>query len=237
MTIKDFVPEGFKEYLRVLSAKKRFPGRIIRSGIIGPGVELGHGCFLDHNVVIGARAKLGDHTRILRDGVVGADVVVGDYSYLNTGAMVLSGSVGRFCSLSYGCKIGMEEHPVDWVSTSPWTYDEANILGIPSVWNAVANPAQLGSDVWIGAHAVVLQGVEVGHGAIIAAGAIVTKDVAPYSIVAGVPAKVIKSRFAPEEVRCLLESQWWDWPVERLSHLKDAFAAGQEWSQHSTLFT
>lgn len=75
---------------------------------------------------------------------------------------------------------------------------------------------RIGNDVWIGANAVILPGVTVGDGAVIAAGAVVTKDVKPYSIVGGVPAKLIKYRFEPWQIELLLKLKWWDWPLEKI---------------------
>ena len=77
-------------------------------------------------------------------------------------------------------------------------------------------PITIGNDVWIGARAMVMDGVEVGDGAIVAANAVVTKDVPPYAIVGGVPAKVIRYRFAPEKIEALQLLQWWSWPLEEI---------------------
>lgn len=232
MTVKDFVSAGFKDYARTLRAKQRFPGRVIRSGSIGEGVHLGQRCLIDQNVTIGNNVTLGDGTTVYRDCVVGNGVSLGDYSYLNAGSLVLSGTIGRFCSFSYACKVGMPEHPTNWMSTSPFLYGDENVLGLPGLWNDTSAPPLIGSDVWLGAGCIVLQGVSIGHGAIVAAGAVVTKDVPPYAIVGGVPAKVLKYRFPAEAVQDLLASQWWDLPFDRLKNLKTAVAARESWQQH-----
>lgn len=232
MTVKDFVPPGVKDYLRLLRAKRRFPGRVVRSGSIGADVQLGQRCLIDQNVTIGRNVTLGDDTTIYRDCVVGNGVSLGNYSYFNAGSLVLSGTIGRFCSISYACKVGMPEHPVNWMSTSPFLYGDQNLLDVPCFWNDTPSPPRIGSDVWLGAAAIVLQGVSIGHGAIVAAGAVVTKDVPPYAIVAGVPAKIIRLRFSEDAVQSLLESQWWEWPLERLQQMKDAFSARENWMRH-----
>ena len=82
----------------------------------------------------------------------------------------------------------------------------------------ILNPVIIGNDVWIGSNAVVLQGCMVGDGAVIAAGSIVTHDVAPYTVVGGVPAKVIKERFSPQIKQLLLESHWWDHEKEWIAN-------------------
>jgi hypothetical protein len=123
----------------------------------------------------------------------------------------------------------MHEHPLGFLSTSPHLYGAGNLLGAPAIWDDFPRPPTIGSDVWIGSNVTVLQGVTVGHGAVIAAGAVVTKDVPPYAIVGGVPAKVIRYRFAPEVVRELLELRWWEWPLERILEARDVFLAGTGW--------
>ncbi len=84
----------------------------------------------------------------------------------------------------------------------------------------------IGNDVWIGYEAVVLSGVTIGDGAIVAARSVVTKDVPPYTIVGGVPARPIRKRFGQETIGALLELKWWDWPLEKLSGKLRAIQAG-----------
>ena len=80
-------------------------------------------------------------------------------------------------------------------------------------------PCHIGNDVWIGRNAVIKDGVTVGDGAIIGTSAVVTKDVPPYAIVVGVPARIIRYRFSPEIIEALLELRWWDLPLEKIQHL------------------
>jgi acetyltransferase-like isoleucine patch superfamily enzyme len=82
---------------------------------------------------------------------------------------------------------------------------------------------EIGNDVWIGARAVILDGVRIGSGAIIASNAVVTKDVPPYAIVGGVPAQIISYRFSPEEIAKLLKLQWWSWPLEEVKARMNEF--------------
>lgn len=235
MTIKDFVPPGFKDYLRLIKAKHRFPGRQIRSFAIGPHVRLGSHCLIDRDVVVAERAILGDYTIIYRGSVIGKEVILGNYSYVNAGSLILSGHIGHFCSISYSCQVGMPEHPVNWLSTSPYIYGDKNILGLPELWEDTQAPPTIGNDVWIGAQAIVLQGVNVGHGAIIAAGAVVTKDVPAYAIVAGVPAKIIRHRYSPSVIDYLLQLKWWEMPLEQLTQMQTLFSARDKWIEHIPL--
>jgi acetyltransferase-like isoleucine patch superfamily enzyme len=121
-------------------------------------------------------------------------------------------TIGNYCSIADEVVFhaGGEHHP-KWVTTSPLTYTP----GAPVVW---ARPVDIsiGSDVWIGYRALILGGVTIGHGAVIGAGAVVRKDVPPFAVVGGVPARVNHYRFAPEQIAALLEIRWWDWPEDKV---------------------
>jgi acetyltransferase-like isoleucine patch superfamily enzyme len=157
---------------------------------------------------------------------IGRQVAVGDYSYINQDTLVGSGTIGRYCSIGFRCHIGMPEHPVNFISTSPLTYGKENHLGIAPIWDDYASPPHIGHDVWVASNAVVLQNVTIGNGGIVAAGAVVTKDVPPYAIVGGVPARVLKYRFTDDVIADLMESRWWDLPLDKLRGLSAAFAEG-----------
>lgn len=121
-------------------------------------------------------------------------------------------SVGSFTSIAAGVEIlAGGEHHTDWVSTFPLRIRmdlPGKLLdGQPGTKGDVS----IGSDVWLGRHSRVMSGVTIGHGAIVAAGAIVTKDVPPYAIVGGVPAKVLKYRLGPEQIDAMLRIAWWEW--------------------------
>jgi len=145
---------------------------------------------------------------------------LGRFSYVGYGSTLFGARIGRFCSIASDVKIGLGMHPVVQVSTSPVFYSRSNVFrrrwaepeSTPLEWQE----AILGHDVWVGANALIMGGVRVGNGAVIAAGAVVTRDVAPYSVVGGVPAKLIRMRFPEELVRALLESAWWDDDESRL---------------------
>ncbi len=123
-------------------------------------------------------------------------------------------SIGKFCSISSNVRIfGGGEHRLDWVTTYPFNVffqEYSSITGHPSSKGKV----RIGNDVWIGFGATVLSGVTVGDGAVIGNGSIVTKDVPPYAIVAGNPAKILKHRFDEGIIDKLLEIRWWDWEYE-----------------------
>lgn len=175
-------------------------------------------------------AELGVMVEISDQVLVNAGVSIGDYSYVNRGALIFSGTIGKFCSIAHHVQIGAEQHPVRHLSTSPWIYSDTGITGQPSGFDEFPSPPVIGSDVWIGSSAIVMQGVTICHGAIVAAGAVVTKDVAPYSIVAGVPAKPIGSRFDEATVERLLKWAWWDLPIEEIKALGPVTSAGEAWA-------
>jgi acetyltransferase-like isoleucine patch superfamily enzyme len=127
--------------------------------------------------------------------------------------------IGKFCSISARVKILLGgDHRTDWVSTYPFPalaekWPEAKgVTGHPSSKGDV----MIGNDVWIGEGAVILSGVTIGDGAVIGGQSVVTRDVEPYTIVAGNPAQPIKKRFDKDTIEKLLTIQWWNWPVEKI---------------------
>jgi acetyltransferase-like isoleucine patch superfamily enzyme len=144
---------------------------------------------------------------------------IGAYSYVSHDTEIFGTQIGKFCSVGPGCRLGVGIHPTDHISTSPVFFSTKKQAGISFVSTDVIKEnkdIKIGNDVWIGANAVILDGVEIGTGAIIAAGAVVTKNVAPYTIVAGVPALSKRKRFSDEQIECLLRSCWWNWPTDIL---------------------
>ncbi len=144
------------------------------------------------------------------------DVLIGHSSYCLSD--MSHASCGNYCSIGMGSDIGLSQHPVDRLTTHPatyvpdaWPFDRFPIRRTPyaDVWR----PVSIGHDVWIGSGALVMGGVSIGTGAIVAAGAVVTHDVPPYAIVAGVPAKVLRYRFDPATVDALLASRWWEYDI------------------------
>lgn len=141
-------------------------------------------------------------------------------------------TIGKFCSIACGAKFlfTSANHTMRSLSTYPFPlFFEAWGLEKSRVTDAWDNRGDIvvGNDVWIGYEAVILSGVTIGDGAIIGARAVVTRDVPPYTIVGGVPAKPIRPRFDPEATAALLELRWWDWPRERIRRNLPAIQAGR----------
>lgn len=130
--------------------------------------------------------------------------------------------IGKFCSVACGAKFlfNCANHTLGSLSTYtfPLFYEEWNLdkKQVASAWDNKGDIV-IGNDVWIGYEAVILAGVTIGDGAIIGARSVVTKDVPPYTIVGGVPAKQIRKRFSDEIINRLLAIKWWDWPIDKIS--------------------
>ena len=140
--------------------------------------------------------------------------------------------IGKFCSIACGAKFlfNSANHSSSSLSTYPfplffeeWGLDKREVT---AAWDNKGDIV-VGNDVWIGYEAVIMAGVTIGDGAIIGARAVVTKDIPPYTVVGGVPARTIKKRFCEETVRQLLELKWWDWPVEKIAENITVIQAGK----------
>ena len=139
--------------------------------------------------------------------------------------------IGKFCSIACGAKFlfNSANHALGSLSTYtfPLFFEEwgTDVENIPAAWDNKGDII-IGNDVWIGYEAVILAGVTVGDGAIIGARAVVTKDVPPYTIVGGVPARPIRKRFSDGEIARLEALKWWDWPEARIAANLEAIQAG-----------
>lgn len=140
--------------------------------------------------------------------------------------------IGKFCSIACGAKFlfNSANHTLSSLSTYPfplffeeWGLEKRNVA---ESWDNKGDIV-LGNDVWIGYEAVIMAGVTIGDGAIIGARAVVTKDVPPYTVAGGIPAKPIKKRYPEETIAALSELKWWDWPEERIAQNLHAIQAGK----------
>lgn len=123
--------------------------------------------------------------------------------------------IGRYCSLARGSRAFNVDHPLHFKSTHAFFFNAS--LGYCEQNKIPDIPLEIGHDVWIGSNAVILPAVKsIGTGAVIAAGSIVNKDIPPYAVVTGNPARVVRYRFSPDTIQKLLESQWWEMPIEEI---------------------
>lgn len=148
-------------------------------------------------------------------------IKAGDFSYGIPRLMYwddkTSLTIGKFCSIAEGVTIMLGgEHRTDWITTYPFNAlvnELSEIKGHPATKGDII----IGNDVWIAGGAKIMSGVTIGDGAVIGANALVTKDIPPYAICGGVPAKVIRYRFDKRTIKKLLEIQWWNWPDEKIA--------------------
>ncbi len=206
------------ELSKDLRADRTVPSRPkIAETVIDPSVRL-------------REAEIGRCCEILRDSVV-EYTDMGDFSYLGEDCTVANARIGRFCAIAARVRIGAPNHPIDRPSLHRFTY-------CPEYYSAAASRDQaffrdrrddrviIGNDVWIGHAVIVLPGVSVGDGAVLAAGGGVSRDVAPYTVVGGVPARQIKERFNREIAAKLARIAWWEWPFETILQRLPDFQSG-----------
>jgi acetyltransferase-like isoleucine patch superfamily enzyme len=187
--------------------EKRFKGTVFEWGTFADD-----SCRFDEGVVIRFNARVYRCT-------------IGRYTYIGHDSVLQFSTVGRFCSVGPYVLCGLGQHPIgSFVSTCTTFYrNPAPCLTLleETIFHEEYIPVHVGNDVWIGARALIVDGVRIGDGAVVAAGAIVTKDVPPYAIVAGVPAKIIRYRFSEDIINKLLTIKWWDRDIEWLkSHIE-----------------
>lgn len=167
---------------------------------------------IDVGCCIDSKSKVGPQCRVMHDAFI-SNSTISQYSYIGFKSILQNVTVGSFCSISNQVYIGLGNHPSNFFSTSPLFYRRNNPLKIKLIEKDIEfdeyHKIIIGNDVWIGARVIVLDGVVIGNGAILAANSVVTKNVPPYAIVAGVPAKIIKYRFSEEKINDLSKSEWW----------------------------
>jgi len=140
------------------------------------------------------------------------NTTMGKHSFCGYNCDINNTEIGSFCSIANNVVIGGGMHPIDWVSTSPVFYSGRDSVRAKfSEFDRVSMlKTKIGHDVWIGQNVLIKQGVIIGNGSVIGMGSVVTKNVEPYSIIGGVPAKLIKMRFEEVLVERLLNSEWWN---------------------------
>lgn len=199
---------------------KIFRNAVIRDCIFKDGCSVGDDstverCDFSNNVIINRRSYINDS-------------YIGSFSYAGINTTMNFVKMGNFCSLARNVDIGGFDHDYKKFTTMPEFRLKQLLNGggkIPKV-DKHEDYCKIGNDVWIAAGAIVLHKVKIGDGAVVGAGAVVTKDVPPYAIVAGVPAKIIGYRFEKPIIEELLKICWWNWPLEVIRKNQDLLLNG-----------
>ncbi len=199
--LKALVPLDFKQAIRRLDLMRKYKSINLKVGLNVNIIQskLGKNLFIGSNVII-------------------TQSEIGDFSYINASSSVNNSQVGKFCSIASNVAVNLGEHPLHFVSCHPAFYSKGKEVYSFSdnEYFQEIKSVKIGNDVWIGYGSLVKGGVNIGDGAVIAANSVVTKDIEPYTIVGGVPAKVIKKRFDAETINRLLEIKWWDFDESEL---------------------
>ncbi|KOX91438.1 acetyltransferase [Haloarcula rubripromontorii] len=179
-----------------------------------------------HEPVSISESELGAWTEVRAEARLN-ESAIGDYTYLMERVQLDYATVGKFGNVAADARLGPTNHPIDRPTAHHFTYragmyemgeDDESIFE----WRADQS-VKVGHDVWLGHGAIVLPGVSIGNGAVVAAGAVVSRDVPPYTVVAGVPADPIRRRFDPEIAARIEATEWWDWDHATLAERLDAF--------------
>ena len=199
--ILNFINYFYWLFLRVFKKKKIFSKSVSIKANIDDDVLIRKGVKVSNNCSIGRRTYIS-----------GPDTIIH------------SGNIGRYCSIALGVKVGLDEHDYSYLSTHPFLYSNyfGNFVKEKHSIQHKHSPV-INDDVWIGANSIICRGVTIGKGAVIGAGSVVTKNVKPYSIVAGVPAKHIKYRFHSTVIEELLSLDWCSWSDAEISENLDKF--------------
>lgn len=180
-----------------------------------------NGSHLSFNHVLMMRSSIGSNC-LVDHHVHMLNTTVGDYSFIGPYCMLYHAVIGSYTSIAASVTVGAEPHFLDRVTTSAFPY--VPYFGLHPDFNEEFRPCTVGSDVWIGARSIIMAGLSIGNGAVVGAGAVVTRDVEDYSIVAGVPARPLRSRFDDELVTRLRRVRWWEWPADAIEENIDLFS-------------
>jgi virginiamycin A acetyltransferase len=179
------------------------------------------GTFLKGRIEVMKKAQI-------RKSHLDGQINIGQYTQVNGPGVFIMGaihgvSIGNFCSIARNVTI--QEHNHNYSRVSSYFFQKHFFTGKEEDDIVSNGPIIIGNDVWIGANATILSGVTIGDGAVIAANALVTKDVSPYAIVGGVPASLLRYRFSQPVIDILLQTKWWNWDEQRIKLNRHIFSA------------
>ena len=182
--------------------------------------------YRDKNLKIGylsyAKNSTFEMFNTLKNNVSLNSVKLGRFTYISTNTKIQYTTIGKFCSVGPDCKIGLGKHPSNtFVSTHPIFFSlskQSQMTFVSKNYFDEFEHISIGNDVWIGTGSIIIDGVKIEDGVIVAAGSVVTEDIPAYAIVGGVPAKIIKYRFSEKEIDRLLEIKWWDMNIDLIKN-------------------
>jgi len=207
--------------IRRVNAARKLSGKLTKLRAENPGCTITSAGL--HDVCLGQGVAILDAVHLNQ-------VHIGDFSYISNNSSLNNVAIGNFCSIGPHIQIGLGPHPSRiFVSTYPGFYSDQN-GGCPQpfrdgkIFDDSIPKTIIGNDVWIGSNVIIPGGIQISSGVIIAAGSVVVKDVPPYAVVGGNPAKVIRYRFPEDQIKILLASEWWNWPIEKIIRNVDNFS-------------
>lgn len=191
--------------------------RVAKTAVISDEAEIidsviGQNVFIDKHTRV-EHSSLADHIKLERNNQI-VYSSMGRFSYTGANTVIKNAAIGKFNSISWNVSIGGNTHDLDHITTHSFIFYPKWNMGGNGNWRSASEKCATGHDVWIGSNAIILRGVAVGNGAVIGAGSVVTKDVPPYSIVVGNPARVLRMRCDESLVDRLEKLQWWDMSEE-----------------------
>ena len=179
------------------------------------------------DAVIDKKAAIGSGTKFYRSKI-------GKYSYIGRNCFITDAEIGAFTSIAGDCYIGGTPHPLQWVSTSPVFHKWENVFkkNFSRHEFEIFIKTKIGNDVWIGDNAMIRAGVTIADGAVVGMGSVVTKDIGPYEIWAGNPARLIRKRFEDETIEAICATQWWEMPDEKIEVLAQYMTEPEQFLSH-----
>ncbi len=181
------------------------------------------------NSKISKNASIGDFTKIKNCQLYESVIIdrnnhvdsstIGRFSYTGKNSLILHADIGCFCPISWNVSIGGADHDYSRMTQHSFLYNSNNNLRPADrdpAYDRYLEQVRIGNDVWIAAGAVITRGVSIGDGAVIGANAVVTRDIPPYAIAVGLPAKVIKYRFSDEIIELMMQLKWWQWSEDKI---------------------
>jgi acetyltransferase-like isoleucine patch superfamily enzyme len=210
-----------RNFWRLLKALLASPVVLARMQKKYPSCHFYPGSYVDESSILGSYNVIFNNARIINS-------VLGDHTFVQKNSTIINADIGKFCSIASNVSVSLGKHPTSYVSSHPAFYSVTQPLAKTFSERDKFEPfderTKIGNDVWIGQGVMILDGVIIGHGAVVGAGAVVTKNVPDYGIVGGVPAKLIRYRFAENICKKLLEVKWWDMSESQIAKYADGFS-------------